>query len=314
MTYTFTNFLYKFDTSTNTWSTLWKGVGTGPSKRAFHGSTMDKTGTSNKRLYIYGGSHFNWGYSGIVIESDFWVWDLVLNIWFEITATPNPGPRTDLELAYYNGKVYLFGGFYNTSIYSKNDLWAYTISTNTWTQLIGENVAGSPPGRHSHQFRTNTADGKIYLYGGESSNAGHHVDYNDTWKYNPSTNTWTDITPSAANNINPPVDTFYASDFVDTMDGGNFIMYGGQAGDTGVTGCNSPGKQNPTDKLYMFNDVYQVWTEQSVTAKPPKLKRHAGAKVGFNPSYFYIHGGWDFFDVTPCQSFNNDVWCIAIPN
>lgn len=304
-TYTFQNKLFKYNINTAVWSLLWSGSGTGPSKRAFHGSIF-----VGNELYIYGGSTFDWGYTNITVDGTFWKWKSSSG-WTQITATPNPGPRTDFELTVLDGKIYLFAGFVDSSITMKNDLWRYDPSTNAWTQLIADGNSGSPHKRHSHQFRANPDDGYIYMSMGK---IGGGVHINDTWVYHPNVNSWADITPTYYNdNINPALDDFYASDFVD----GQFILYGGQQGTGGVSGCNAPYPQNPIDKTYLFDPSSQVWTEKPfLSVFPPPLVRHAGAKtiVSNSPDdvYFFVHGGYSFPSCPPGQVWNNDIWCLEI--
>lgn len=90
---------------------------------------------------------------------------------------------------------YLFGGQIG-SAYS-NDIYAYDAAANTWTKL---NPAGSrPPARWRAALAYDSTNHVFMLYGGVNG----ATLYNDTWIYDPTANTWTQLTPAQ----NPPTPT-----------------------------------------------------------------------------------------------------------
>ena len=85
-----------------------------------------------------------------------------------------------------NNKIILFGGL-GSGTYN-DETWEYDISSNTWTNL---NPVIKPSVRAGHAM-TFIGNNKIILFGGSSSSSNY---YNDTWEYDISSNTWTDLNP-----------------------------------------------------------------------------------------------------------------------
>jgi hypothetical protein len=110
------------------------------------------------------------------------------------------------------GNLWMFGGASFIGIMC--DLWKYEISSNTWTWMKGPNIGGQPgvygtqgvpniannPAYRYESSTTWTDDlGNLWLFGGIIGGAGG---YNDLWRYNIATNTWTWM--KGSNTINQP--------------------------------------------------------------------------------------------------------------
>jgi len=311
----FYNNLWQWRSIDKTWILL--DNGTGPVPRAFQGAS---TSTVNSDMYMYGGVTYlqqNQTFSNIVIFGDFWAWNFPTNTWTEVTPlNAGPGLRGDMGMAYLNGKVYLFGGIANQFFTDRNDLWAYDIATNTWTNLIPDGQPGSPPPRHSTQFRSSTFDNKIYLYGGEVTATAFGT-LEDTWVYDPALNTWTNITPPDNLNLDPAVNNFQGSTIVGTK----FTIFGGESDQDnfGAPGliCGAPfsvaATQQPTNNTWVFDirPTQRRWVQlfPNQFKLPPALKRHTAEHIG---ECFYIFGGWNFPACPPGQVWNNDIWVFKI--
>lgn len=111
-----------------------------------------------------------------------------------------------------SGDFWLFGGLGRDFIgnYGNlSDLWKYSVASNQWTFMKGDDLfsqptAYSPPGvptptakpggRHSSVSWTDNT-GNLWLLGGYGYDAGTSLGYiNDLWKYNVSTNEWAFVT------------------------------------------------------------------------------------------------------------------------
>jgi len=298
-TNTFYSKLYKFDTSTDHWTVI--DNNSGPSARAFHGAdTVNILG----KMYIYGGITYNGDFSNITIYEDFWKWDFSSGAWSTaaVTSVARPGPRTEAGFAVLDGQIYLFGGIVNEFFQDSNELWRYNPVTGVWTLLHAESTDGSSPSaRHGPQFRASQLLHKIYLYGGEITNEGFAI-AGDTWVYDPSDNSWTDITPADEDdNIDPARNNLRGSAAI----GKKVVLYGGDAAG-GIDGCGAPFPQNPLNETWQFNTDTGVWRKLTRLNNPPKLKRNAGASVG---NCFVTHGGWNF---PACQVWNDNMYTLKI--
>jgi PKD repeat protein len=118
------------------------------------------------------------------------------------------------EFTDVNGKLWLYGGLYDSSQISvRNDLWKYDPVTNEWTWMKGTNSINDPGnfgtkgvpsplnnppslGYGSASWVDNT--GNFWLYGG-----GFNQEYGDLWKYDPLTNEWTWMTGTSVVSASP---------------------------------------------------------------------------------------------------------------
>jgi N-acetylneuraminic acid mutarotase len=118
-----------------------------------------------------------------------------------------------------SGNLWLFGGYgHNASSLDAelNDLWKYTPSTGEWTWMSGSNLvdqpgvygtkgvpaAGNVPGARYLAVSWTDSSGNLWLFGGNAYSANGERQYNDLWKYTPSTGQWTWM--SGSNVVNQP--------------------------------------------------------------------------------------------------------------
>lgn len=106
------------------------------------------------------------------------------------TVAPSPIARTEAQGAAVNGKLYLFGGYINTTYTPTRRADVYNPINNTWTR-----IKDLPKGlTHSGTAVDGT---HIYLAGGypAKSTGGQSFATTDVWKYNVATNTWSSMPP-----------------------------------------------------------------------------------------------------------------------
>jgi N-acetylneuraminic acid mutarotase len=241
-----------------------------------------------------------------------------------------------------SGNLWLFGGQGNDAGGSwgeLNDLWKYTRSTGEWTWMSGSNTvnqpsvygtlgvpaAGNVPGARNQLVSATDASGNFWLFGGQDQNGN---DWNDLWKYTPSTGEWTWMSGSntvnqpgvygrkgvpAAGNV--PGARYEAASWTDLR--GNLWLFGGE----GYDGYGTAGQLND---LWRYAPSTGEWTmmsgsnvaNQSGVRGPlgvPSASNVPGARasaVGWTDSSgnLWLFGGWNptFFSFI----FNdvNDLW------
>ena len=122
---------------------MWTNGTTGPPLRYRAGGTSDGT-----YVYVYGGSNDVAAYL-----NDLWRWDPGTGTWTQLANMPTG--KSNIQGAYWNGKIYVPGGYIGSHI-TENAI--YDIATNTWT-------TGAP--LPAAQSGSNVAyNGKIYDFGG----------------------------------------------------------------------------------------------------------------------------------------------------
>ena len=137
----------RYDLNTNSWTTL---------TPVPHVVTLASViySSLNNKLYVFGGQDLD----GSDIYSSTLIYDPGLNSWS--TGASMPGVRTSMAKGYYNGKVYLVGGFNTKDTSSAQaQTWEYDVLTDTWMSKasIPEAFGGAGSG---------VVDGRLYVFGG----------------------------------------------------------------------------------------------------------------------------------------------------
>jgi N-acetylneuraminic acid mutarotase len=198
-----------------------------------------------------------------------------------------PGARDDtVTWTDSAGNLWLFGGYGNDSTGQPqgplNDLWRYSPSTGLWTWMSGSNTqgaagvygslgtaaAGNVPGARSGAVSWIDGTGNLWLFGGLGPSPGG-TDFNDLWRYSPSTGLWTWMsgsnTPRAAGVYgtqgvaaagNVPGARVGGVSWVDHE--GNFWLYAGDAFSGGSF----------LNDLWRYNPSTGLWTWMSGSSTP----------------------------------------------
>ncbi len=189
----------------------WNTSTTGPAARYRGGAVSDGT-----YVYVFGGGDSVGGY-----YNDLWRWDPGTETWTQLANMPTG--KQNMQGAYWNGKIYVPGGYNGVHI-TENAI--YDIATNTWT-------TGAP--LPAAQTGTNVAyNGKIYNFGG---NPGPQT---TTAIYDIASNSWSTGAPM-------PVATTYGR----AAAAGPYAYYVG--GITAVT----------TNAVYRYDFAANSWTTMS---------------------------------------------------
>ena len=170
-----------------------------------------------------------------------WIWNSAVLNWVQLPFANGAGPagRIGHCMAASATEVLLFGGS-GTSNNLFGDTW--TFNGTTWTQptLTG----GVSPSFRTNACMTYDATNAVFvLFGGENDSA--YV--NDTWTFNPGTNTWAQVT--VANGAGPAarIGAQMAFDTTNHLT----IMFGGI----------SAGANYPSNETWAFNGATLTWAK-----------------------------------------------------
>jgi N-acetylneuraminic acid mutarotase len=189
--------------------------------------------------------------------------------------------------------VILFGGA-DDNFNNLGDTWAYDPTANAWTALT---PGGGPiSGRAFQSTVYDSAHGKVILFGGGTFDVSTWsiTDFGDTWAYDPTANTWTNLHPSG--------DAPSARDshgMVYNSATGKVILFGGE--DTDLNDLND---------TWSYDPVANTWTNLHPASVPPARDSHAMAydsatgKVILFGGYRW-NGGDDFDDTWAYDSAAN---------
>lgn len=243
--YGYLNDLWKYNPSSNEWTWV-SGSSTNVDSAGVYGTIGTSSATNvpaarfnavtwtdkSGRLWLFGG-YLNDGASNSIYLNDLWMFNTTTNEWTwmggsstgnvagvygtkGVAATSNfPGGRESaVGMTDPNGNLWLFGGYaYDSTglLTPINDLWKYTPSTNEWTWVSGDKLAGATgtygtkgvadvtnvPSARFDMAGWSDASGNIWIFGGQDWGPyGSLANLNDLWMYSPSTNMWTWVTGS----------------------------------------------------------------------------------------------------------------------
>jgi N-acetylneuraminic acid mutarotase len=168
--------------------------------------------------------------------------------WTNLNPTgATPPARASHAMVYdsTDSKVILFGGW-ETADFS--DTWAYDPAANTWTDLSPPGDV--PPARHDHAMAYDAGSGKVILFGGTAASTAQEL--NDTWAYDPTTNTWSDLKPAGA---------------VPDPRIGHSMVYDPVAKKVTLFGGSSHGGRN--GDIWAYDSAANTWTKVSPTGDAP---------------------------------------------
>ena len=170
---------YEYDFDANTWTP--KGTFPAP------GREYESVFTIGNKAYLVGGYK---PVSGNIIYKDTWEYNPATNSWTQKASLPGlTMGRTNATGFSIGNKGYIVCGDHwlpNDHNYFKS-LLEYDPSSNTWT------YKANFPGEARADCKTFVIGGSAYAGGGYSDNTGEYIYYKDFYKYDPSTDTWTQI-------------------------------------------------------------------------------------------------------------------------
>ncbi|MFM9914324.1 MAG: kelch repeat-containing protein, partial [Rhizobacter sp.] len=199
--------------------------------------------------------------------------------------------RADSCGAASNDKLWVFGGSLgnNTSTVT-NDLWAFDALAGTFTQIQAHGTAGAPPARGRHAVAWNPTSNKLVVFGGNTRGTTPTL-LNDTWEYDPVTNTWLNVTPVTS----PTPRQFTALAFDPVL--GGMLLFGGQTNDV------APNTNSNETWLFLGG----AWSQLSPANSPaPRGQQSMMTRSDFGD--VILCGGIDNGIATPEQIRFLDVW------
>ncbi|MFC1609839.1 kelch repeat-containing protein [Myxococcota bacterium] len=180
---------WEWDGATRTWTNV-TPAGTRPGGRNRHAMAYD---SSRGRVVLHG------GWNGHRVLWDTWEWDNATRTWTDVTPSLCVGcvkgpARYAHSLVYdsAHGKVVLFGGdSLGTWTGLHQDTWEW--DGTAWVEVTP--VGNIPTARFHHAMTYDSAHGKVVLFGGDGSGSWNEM-FQDTWDWDGSTGTWTNVTPA----------------------------------------------------------------------------------------------------------------------
>ncbi len=147
--------------------------------------------SESDRIIFFGGAIEN-------LETDYddtWSYDYNTNTWTNMSPATNPPASEWHQMAYDSGddKIVLFGGHVSgtgSSWVNHNETWVYDYNANTWTDM---DPILAPPAFSGGTMAYDSESDLLVVFGGWP-NGGIDDLISETWTYDLSSNTWTNVT------------------------------------------------------------------------------------------------------------------------
>lgn len=219
--------------------------------------------------------------------------DLKPGEWEMVQTTQVPGIRICQSMVYDSESdvVIMFGGHNGQK--NVNETWVYDFNENTWTKM---EPSMSPPGRVGTGFVYDPGRDICILFGGIGDNS---VFFNDTWKYNYNTNTWTELHPISS----PSKRTkgFAAYD----IESDRVVWFGGYGPDMKLL-----------DETWSYNLDENTWVNRTTSTRPQARQRNP-MMYDEESDRIIMFGGWlgetNVLDDTWAYDFNTNTWTDMNP-
>jgi hypothetical protein len=247
--------LWKFDPASKVWTQM-SPTGGPPSARYNYSMIFDPVNTT---LILFGGVN-----SSATRLNELWKYTVGTNTWSQLSPTGGPPTARSEHTAVYdsvNATMLVYGG---TTGSVSNELWKYTISTNTWSQIT---FSGSITARRAHTAIYEGGSIQLmWIYAGYTTAAVAEM-----WKYDVVANSFTQVTMTGA----PSTRYAHGSCYVASTR----TMY-------------TFGKYSATNEFYSYNLGTNTWTTPSVSGAAPDGRHGQGMETNPDNGQFYMFGGY----------------------
>jgi N-acetylneuraminic acid mutarotase len=273
-------------TTTAIWTKLFT-PGDMPAARSYHAMAYDPT---TDRTILFGGSNRNGKFD------DTWAFDLASKSWTKVATTSGPSARDYAQMVYdpAGGNIILFGG--SDASEDRNDLWAFDVKANTWTELKPSGILPQAREGHGMVYEPNT--NRVLVFGGLSDDSGELL--NDLWAYDLVANTWTLLNPSGS----LPAERELAS-MAYCLDSQLVLVFGGLA--LGASADADLGD------MWAYDPVADTWTQIKPAGTTPTSRQGhatvAAPALGGLLMFGGLHGNTDV-DETWLFGPLTDTWTL----
>jgi hypothetical protein len=224
------NRVARFNTQTNTWSTLGTGSSNGVS-----GNNVEALAVVGDEVYVGGDFTSAGGVSANRVAR----FNTQTNTWSSLgTGSSNGVSGNNVEaLAVVGNEVYVGGGFTSAGGVSASSVARFNTQTNTWSSL----GTGSSNGVNGGVYALAVVGNEVYVGGGFTSAGG--VSANRVARFNTQTNTWSTLGTGSQNGVSGNVEALAVV--------GNEVYVGGDFTSAGGVSAN---------RVARFNTQTNTWS------------------------------------------------------
>jgi hypothetical protein len=238
------NRIARFNTTTNTWSTLSSGSGNGVNAQVF------ALAVSGSDVYVGGGfTQANVG--GTTVPANYIVrFNTTTNTWSALGSGSGNGVNNTVSaIAVSDSEVYVGGAFIQANVggttVSVNNIARFNTTTNTWSAL----GSGSGSGVNINVNALAVSGSDVYVggYFTQANVGGTTVSANRIARFNLNTNTWSALGSGSGNGVSGPVFALAVS--------GSDVYVGGLFSQANVGGTTVS-----VNNIARFNTTTNTWS------------------------------------------------------
>jgi len=202
-------------------------------------------------------------------------------IWTQLNSSNLPLARYASRSVYVpsSNSMLIFGGQGSSAFL--NDLWSYSISSNSWTQL---NSSTSPSVRAGHTAIYLSSSNSMLVFGGYTGGGW----LNELWSYNISSNSWTQLNSSTSPSVRSENTAIYLSS------SNSMLVFGGYTGASWV------------NDLWSYNISSNTWVQLNPPNPLPSARAGHTAVYVSSSNSMLVFGGYNG------ASWLNDLWSYNI--
>jgi len=217
-----------------------------------------------------------------------WAYDPAANTWTELKPSGTVPPARQAHAMAYDPvtqHMILFGGRDDARGSDANvltDTWAYDPAANAWTELT---PSGTVPVVAGCRAASDPSTGLMVMFGGGDYNGP----LNDTWAYDPTGNTWTELDPKGT--LPKPR---YGSGMAYDSSSQQVIMFGGSVLDG----------SKYFDDTWAYDPVANTWTDLDPSGTLPEARSSFGMVYDYASQRVIMFGG----SVADGSKYFDDTW------
>ena len=229
---------------------------------------------------------------GMKYFDDLWKFDSAALKWSPIRAADRPGPRLSPGMVYdpVNRQIIIFGG--DSPQDKLADTWVYNLADNRWQEVT---PAVNPPPRSDMGMAYDETNQVVVMFGGYCRESNPDL-CDDTWVFDPQTNTWTEMNPASS----PPV--MYGQTMLYDPINQQVILWGGHES-TYQNGALISHQYGNT--IWQYDYLQNNWQTLPAYRSPPARYWHQAAIDSTNGSMLLFGGNG-------ARGFLADTWTFNV--
>ena len=259
----------------------------------------------NRRIVLFGGNDYQpeecADFGPKRFNGDTWIYSVEYANWARLEPPSSPSARGRHQMTFDRSRkqILLFGGRFRPEGASGNytlfnDLWAFDVNTDTWTQL--PTMGDTPSARGNSAMLYDDINDRVLLFGGSTSPNGlSFAPQNDLYRLDLDTNTWTRIQSTSTNM--PEARLFHGL----AMDGplNKLILYGGGDANAFVGPFI-----NDVWSFDLSTETWELLWLPSASSPGPPARINPGMIEDRSRGRFVVFAGHDDTSI----GHRNDVW------